>query len=105
MLLLPLAEPFILLVYGAEYAASVDLFRLLLGVVIFDVWPRRCCCWRWRIRRPHLLAAADASRALTVGLVGLASIPALGAVGAVVARFASHVIGAAVVLVALRRRQ
>jgi O-antigen/teichoic acid export membrane protein len=105
LLLLPLAEPFILIVYGADYAPAIDLFRLLLGVVIFDVLATPLLLLAMAYRKPHLLAAADAARAVTLGSVVLLLAPALGAVGAVLARFASRVVGAVLVLVALRRQQ
>jgi O-antigen/teichoic acid export membrane protein len=101
--LIPLAEPLIVLIYGAEYEAAIGLFRLLLGVVIFDVLVTPLLLLPLSYKRPHLLAAADALRAGTLGAVGIALIPAFGAVGAVAARLAAKVAGAALVVVALRR--
>jgi O-antigen/teichoic acid export membrane protein len=101
--LIPLAEPFILLVYGPEYAGSVDMFRLLMIVVIFDVMATPLLLLPMAYRRAHLLAGADALRALTVGAVAVALVPGYGAIGAIVARLASRIAGAALVLIALRR--
>jgi O-antigen/teichoic acid export membrane protein len=105
-LLLPLfvlAEPFILIVYGPAYAPAVGIFRLLLGVVLFDVLATPALLLPLSFNRPHLLAAADGARAATLGLVGVALIPTLGALGAVAARFAARVVGAVLVLISLRR--
>jgi O-antigen/teichoic acid export membrane protein len=104
-LLLPLfvlAEPFILIVYGPAYAPAVGIFRLLLGVVLFDVLATPALLLPLSFNRPQLLAAADGARAATLGLVGVALIPTLGALGAVAARFAARVVGAVLVLVSLR---
>ena len=105
LLLLPLAEPFILIVYGADYAPSIDLFRSVAR--------------RGDLRRAGhaVVAAADGlSQATPAGggrrgprgharFAVLLLPPALGAIGAVIARFASRVIGAVLVLLALRRQQ
>jgi O-antigen/teichoic acid export membrane protein len=56
-------------------------------------------------RQPRLLAAADALRAVTLVLVALGLIPIYGAIGAIVARFASRVAGAVLVLGALWLRR
>ncbi len=104
-LLLPLfvlAEPFILIVYGPAYAPAVGIFRLLLGVVLFDVLATPALLLPLSFNRPQLLAAADGARAATLGLVGVALIPTVGALGAVGARFAARVVGAVLVLVSLR---
>jgi O-antigen/teichoic acid export membrane protein len=102
--LLPLAEPFILIVYGVEYAAAIDLFRLLLGVVIFDVLATPLLLLAMAYRRPQLMAAADAVRALTVGGLAIGLVPSYGATGAVAARLIARVAGAALVLLALRQK-
>jgi O-antigen/teichoic acid export membrane protein len=102
--LIPLAEPFIVLVYGAEYAAAVGIFRLLLGVVIFDVLATPVLLLPLSYKRPHLLAAADALRAGTLGVAGTLLIPVYGAAGAVAARLGAKVAGAALVVAWLRSR-
>jgi O-antigen/teichoic acid export membrane protein len=102
--LLPLAEPFILIVYGIEYVAAIDLFRLLLGVVIFDVLATPLLLLALAYRRPQLMAASDAVRALTVGGVAIGLVPSYGATGAITARLLARVAGAALVLLALRAK-
>lgn len=101
LLLIPLAEPLITLIYGAEYANAVMFFRLLLGVMIFDVLLTPFLLLPLAYRQPKLLAAADALRAVTLVLVALGLIPVFGAFGAILARFAARVAGAGLVLGAL----
>ena len=101
LLLVPLAEPFITIVYGAAFEQAVTLFRLLLGVSIFDVLLTPFLLLPLAYRRPKLLAAADGLRAITLVGVAISVIPVYGAVGAIMARFAARVCGAVLVLVAL----
>jgi O-antigen/teichoic acid export membrane protein len=98
LLLIPVSEPLIVLVYGAEFVAAVTFFQLLLGVMIFDVLLTPFLLLPLAYRQPRLLAAADALRAITLVLVALGLIPLYGAIGAIVARFAARVAGAALVL-------
>jgi O-antigen/teichoic acid export membrane protein len=96
--LLPLAEPLIVLVYGPEFAPAAGLFRLLLGVVIFDVLTTPLLLLPLAYRQPRQMAAAEALRATTLALVAFGLVPAYGALGAVAARLAARVAGAALVL-------
>jgi O-antigen/teichoic acid export membrane protein len=101
LLLIPLAEPVIILIYGAEFAQAVVFFRLLLGVMIVDVLLTPFLLLPLAYRRPRLLAAADALRATTLVLVGIGLIPTYGAFGAIAARLAARLAGAVLVLGAL----
>jgi O-antigen/teichoic acid export membrane protein len=101
LVLIPLAEPVITLVYGAEYASAVVFFRLLLAVMIFDVLLTPFLLLPLAYRQPRLLAAADALRAVTLVLVATGLIPIYGAFGAILARFAARIAGAVLVLGAL----
>jgi O-antigen/teichoic acid export membrane protein len=103
LLLLPLAEPAIVLIYGAAFAPAAGLFRLLLGVVIFDVLTTPLVLLPLAYRRPRQLALAEALRAATLGGVALGLVPAYGALGAVAARFAARLAGAVLVLSLLWR--
>lgn len=105
LILIPLAEIFVVLVYGNEFAPAVPFLRLLLGVMIFDVLLTPFLLLPLAYRQPRLLAAADAVRALTLIVVAVGSIPAYGAYGAILARFAARVAGAALVLGALYLRK
>jgi O-antigen/teichoic acid export membrane protein len=102
LLLIPLAEPLIIWFYGAEFAPAVVFFRLLLGVMVFDVLLTPFLLLPLAYRQPKLLAAADALRAITLVLVALGLIPLYGAIGAVVARFAARLAGALLVLASLK---
>jgi O-antigen/teichoic acid export membrane protein len=99
----PLAEPFVLLVYGSQFAAAVRLLQLLLGVVIFDVLATPVVLLPLAFGRPRQMAAADSVRALTLTGMCFALVPAFGAVGAVAARLAARVAGAALVVSLLGR--
>jgi O-antigen/teichoic acid export membrane protein len=98
LLLIPLSEPLIVWFYGADFATAVPFFRLLLGVMVFDVLLTPFLLLPLAYRQPKLLAAADALRAVTLVLVALGLIPIYGAIGAILARFAARVAGAALVL-------
>jgi O-antigen/teichoic acid export membrane protein len=101
LLLIPLSEPLIVLIYGADFAPAVVFFRLLLGVMVFDVLLTPMLLLPLAYRQARLLAAADALRAITLVLVAMGTIPAYGAIGAILARFAARVAGAVFVLGAL----
>jgi O-antigen/teichoic acid export membrane protein len=101
LLLIPLAQPLIVLFYGPAYAPSAVYFQLLLGVMIFDVLLTPFLLLPLAYRQAKVLAAADATRAVILVAVAVALIPAYGAYGAIAARFAAHVAGAALVLASL----
>jgi O-antigen/teichoic acid export membrane protein len=103
LLLIPLAGPLIQLAYGDAFRGAVGLFQGLLGVAIFDICAMPLLLLAFPAGRFRLLAIADAARLVT--LVASASwlIPLLGVRGAVLARLASRVIGAGLILLALRR--
>ena len=99
---LALAGPFIRLFYGPQFEPAVGLFRLLLAVVIFDVFATPVLLLPLAFGRARVIATADGLRALTLGLSALALVPGFGAVGAAVARLAARLVGLGYVLVALR---
>jgi O-antigen/teichoic acid export membrane protein len=103
----PLAGPFIITFYGADYAPAIGLCRLLLLVVIFDVFATPLTLLAYHFERPRLIAGADALRVGTLALVGTLLIPRDGAVGgatgAIVAKFCAKVAGVALVVVLLTR--
>jgi PST family polysaccharide transporter len=101
LLLIPVADPFIVLVYGADFAPAVTFFRLLLGVMVLDVLLTPFLLLPLAYRQPRLLAAADAARAITLVVVAVVAIPLYGAFGAVAARLAARLAGAALVLAGL----
>jgi O-antigen/teichoic acid export membrane protein len=99
--LFPLADPLITGIYGLEYAASVPLFQMLLGVVVFDIVAKPALLLPFTFDQPKLLAAADAARVATLAAITTWMLPLFGPLGAVIARFAARLLGAAVVVGAL----
>jgi stage V sporulation protein B len=102
--LLPLAGPLIGLFYGPAFLPAADIFRLLLGVALFDVWATPLLLLVYSADRPRLLAATDLLRVAALVACGAGLIPALGLAGAALARLCSRVAGAALILLALRGR-
>ncbi len=100
---IPLAEPFVQIVYGAAFAPAIPLLQLLLGVVIFDVLATPIVLLPLAYHRPRQMAAADAVRAVTLAVVGLGLAPVFGPVGAIIARLAARVAGAGLVVTLLGR--
>jgi O-antigen/teichoic acid export membrane protein len=98
LLLIPLAEPLIVWFYGPAFAPAATFFRLLLGVMIFDVLLAPLLLLPLAYRQPKVLAAADGTRAITLVLVAVALIPIYGPFGAILARFAARAMGALLVL-------
>jgi O-antigen/teichoic acid export membrane protein len=101
LVLIPVSEPLIVLFYGAAFAPAVVFFRLLLGVMVFDVLLTPVLLLPLAYRQARLLAAADALRAVTLVLVAVGTIPVYGAIGAIFARFVARVAGAVLVIGAL----
>jgi len=101
LLLVPLAQPLIVLFYGPAYAPSVVFFQLLLGVMMFDVLLTPLLLLPLAFQQAKVLAAADGTRAVALVVVAVMLIPAYGPFGAIAARLIGHVAGAVVVLVAL----
>ena len=96
--LIPLAQPLIVVMYGAEFAPAVIFFQLLLGVMIFDVLLTPVLLLPLAYKQPRVLAAADGARAVTLVVVAVALIPLYGPFGAIAARFAARASGAVLVL-------
>ena len=87
VLALPLARPFIVFVYGSEFAPSAPLFYALMAVVLLDLLASPLVLLALPLNRPRLLAASDGVQVLLLVAVGAAAIPLWGAYGAVLARF------------------
>jgi O-antigen/teichoic acid export membrane protein len=80
----------------------VPLLQLLLGVVIFDVLAMPMLLLPLAYGRARLMAGADGARAATLLAAGTALVPLYGPVGAVIARFASRLAGAVLLLAMLQ---
>ena len=94
--LLPLARPFILLVYGSGFAPSVRVFYLLMAVVVFDLLTAPMLLLAYPLGLPRFIAAADATRIVVLIAVGAVLIPAWGMYGAALSRLVSTGCGVAV---------
>lgn len=108
LLLLPaswLARPFILVFYGAEYAAAIPLFRLLLLAVAVDMFAMPFLMLAFPLQRPRWLAATEGLRALSLFLTGITLIPAIGPTGAAAARIVARVAGFLLILFMLRHHR
>jgi O-antigen/teichoic acid export membrane protein len=101
LVLVPIAEPLIVLLYGEAFRESAVFLRLLLGVAILDVLLTPFLLLPLAYRQPRLLAGADAARAIALVAVAVVLMPAYGAFGAVAARLAARVAGAALVGISL----
>ncbi len=100
-LLIPIAGPLIVLIYGPAFAASTDLFRGLLVAAMVDVVATPLLLLAFHVDQPGLLVTADAVRVLTLVVVAVVLVPMDGVFGVVYARLASRVVGAGVALAAL----
>ncbi len=109
LLVLPLARPFILTVYGVQYAPSVHLFILLIGVTMFDVLVNPLLLLAFPLNMPRQIAASHALRVAMMLLAGSLLIPVWGGPGAVLAKLAAKAVGAlflgSLLLVRLRREK
>jgi O-antigen/teichoic acid export membrane protein len=101
LVLIPMAEPLVTLLYGADFAEAAVFLRLLIGVAMLDVLLTPFLLLPLAHGRPKVLAAADAARAVTLVVVALALLPAFGAFGAVAARLLARIAGACVVAFSL----
>jgi O-antigen/teichoic acid export membrane protein len=86
------------LVYGDAYAPAVTYLRLLLGVAVIDLFLAPVTLLAFPLRRLEWLAMSAGLRASTCLAVALVAVPEHGVMGAIAARYASRVVGAAIVL-------
>lgn len=104
LMLVPIARPAILLLFGSAYAPAVSLFLALLGIAIFDVLVAPLLLLPYATDQPRLLAAADALRAAMLLLSAIWLVPAGGPFGLVAAKLLSHLAGALLTGMVLYRR-
>jgi O-antigen/teichoic acid export membrane protein len=98
------AKPFIVGVYGAQYAESVPVFLVLLATVLVDFVTTPLLILGFPLNAPRTLAASDVIRVAVLGLVAVWLVPQTGLMGAAVARLAGKVAGAVFTLTILRLR-
>lgn len=108
LLLIPvavLAQPFVLLLYGAEYLPAVGLFRLLLLVVAVDIFATPLLLLVFPLNRPQYVALVEAVRAAVLVPTAWWLIPVYGPAGAALARLASRIAGLLIILFLLAGRR
>lgn len=101
VVLVPFAEPLIVVLYGPNFAGAAPFLQLLLGIAILDVLLTPFLLLPLAYKQPKVLAGADAARAVTLVAVAVVLIPTVGPVGAVAARLCARVAGAVLVAVSL----
>jgi len=91
---LTIAHPFILAVYGQQYAPSVFLFRLLIGITIFDVLVNPLLLLAYPLNMPRQIAASHVIRVATMLFAGGYFIHIWGVNGVILAKLLAKVVGA-----------
>lgn len=98
------ARPFIVGVYGAQYAESVPVFLVLLATVLVDFVTMPLLILGFPLNAPRTMAASDVIRVVVLGLVAVWLVPQTGLIGAAIARLAGKVAGAVFTLTILHLR-
>jgi O-antigen/teichoic acid export membrane protein len=101
VLALPLAGPFVGLVYGPAYLDAVPALLVLVLAAVFDLLTTPLLLLAYPLNAPRVLAVSDALRVGTLVLLGAVLVPGLGPVGAALAKLGAKVVGAAFTLAAL----
>ena len=102
LVMIPLADPFIRIFYGPEYAPAAGLLRLLLIVVIVDAFALPFILLVFPLERPKLYAASTAVQVVFLVALAVWLIPIIGTPGAAVAKIAARILGLALVIWRLR---
>lgn len=103
-LLLPLARPFILAVYGNEFAPAAGVFYMLMAVVFFDLFAIPVQLLAFPLDMPRQIVVADVVGVGILFFGGMILIPAWGLYGAVAAKLAAKAGGTLVIGIAIIRR-
>jgi O-antigen/teichoic acid export membrane protein len=98
------AQPLILLFYGADYAASIPMFLILLPVVLVDLIATSSMLVTFSTNQARLMATGEWLRATIVLSLAAVLIGPLGGAGAALARLASRAAGGVYTLWAIGRR-
>jgi O-antigen/teichoic acid export membrane protein len=93
---LPLARPFIVLVYGEAFAPSTNVFYLLMAIVLFDLFTNPLLLLAFPLNMPRLLAASDVVRVITLVAFGALLLPVWGVYGMALAKLIAKLAGALV---------
>ncbi|MGA7669381.1 MAG: oligosaccharide flippase family protein [Nitrolancea sp.] len=104
LLMAPLARPLIPAIFGSGYRSATGIFLALLAVAALDLLFAPILMLAYTAGRSGLIAAADASRVLTLLAVALVLLPTVGVYGLVVAKGVASVSGLVVTVVVLREK-
>ncbi len=104
LLVAPLARPLIPAIFGSGYRSATGIFLALLAVAALDLLFAPILMLAYTAGRSGLIAAADASRVLTLLVVALMLLPTVGVYGLVVAKGVASVSGLVVTIVVLREK-
>lgn len=102
--LLPLARPFIQLVYGPAFLPAAPPFLALLLVVILDIFLAQLLLLALPMEMPRLTVLANGTQLLTLYLLGIWLIPQWGLTGVVIAKIVAKMVGVVVALGPIGRR-
>lgn len=94
LLFLPVAGPFIRIVYGVEYAPSIPFFYLLIGVAVFDVLLNPLLLLAYPLNMSRHIAGSQVVRLAAMLFAGFFLIPIWGGSGAALAKLVARVSGA-----------
>ncbi len=91
---LPLVRPFVVTIYGADFAPAVDALHVLIGVAAFDLVTIPLLLLAFPLEAPRLVAVAQLVRVAVMTGAGLWLIPVWGMEGAAAAKGIAKVLGA-----------
>jgi O-antigen/teichoic acid export membrane protein len=101
--MVPIVGPFVGLVYGSTYAASVTLIKWLMVIAAFEIAVAPLMVLVYPLDKPRLAAQADGLRIGVLVALGVLLTPMIGPIGLVIARLFASVSGAGFVIVQLLR--
>ncbi|MCB0213051.1 MAG: oligosaccharide flippase family protein, partial [Anaerolineae bacterium] len=103
LVLVPMSAWFIPLIYGGEFASTVHLFQLMLGLAIFDILTLPPLLLIYTFERSHIAALAEGLRVFVLIVGSLWLVSSMGVWGIIVAKFAAKIVGVVVTLGLLLR--
>lgn len=98
LLLIPISEWFIPLIYGEAFISAVRLFQLMLGLAIFDILTLPSLLLIYTFEQSHIAALAEGLRVVVLVAVSLWLVSSLGVYGVIVAKLVAKVVGVVVTL-------
>ncbi|MCB9100040.1 MAG: oligosaccharide flippase family protein [Anaerolineales bacterium] len=98
LILIPVSQWFIPLIYGGEFAPAVRLFQWLLGLAIFDILTLPPLLLVYTFERSQIAALAEGLRVVILVAVSLWLVSSWGVYGVIVAKLIAKVVGVVVTL-------